>query len=90
MSMTLSLSRGLSCATLLDCRALLAVVMSTEAELNNFAVELDFSSLTESVDELRLGESVVAVDVEAKQKAVAADGLSPIVECRWGCNYCCW
>lgn len=88
----MTLSRGLSCATLLDCRALLAVVMSTEAELNNFAVELDFSSLTELVDELRLGEFVVgeaAVDGEAKQKAVA-DGLSPIVKCRWGCNYCCW
>lgn len=86
----MTLSRGLSFAAFLDCRALLAVVKSTEAELNNFAVELDFSSLTESVDELRLGEFVVAADGVAKQKAVVADDLSPIVKYRWGCNYYCW
>lgn len=63
-------------------------VMSTEVAANNFAVESDFSSVTESVDELRLGEAVGVADDGEKQKA-AVDGSNPIVSCRSRCNYCC-
>lgn len=86
--MMMTLSRGLSFAALLGFhhRSVLAV-MSTEV-VNNFAVELDFSSITELVDESRSGEVVVAADDGAKQKAVV-DGSSRLVKCRWGCNYCC-
>ena len=83
-TMSMTLTRGLWFAALLDFPLKLAV-KSTEVEVSSSVVELDFSSTAVSVDKSHFGEAV-AGDV-ARQMAAAGD--SAHANCHWGCSYCC-
>lgn len=83
-TMSMTLTRGLWFAALLDFPLKLAV-KSTEVVVSSFAVELDFSSTAVSVDKSHFGEAVAGDG--ARQMAAAGDSVH--VNCHWGCNCCC-
>lgn len=84
-----TLSRGLSSAALMGCRAGLAVT-STEAAVSSFAVGPGFFSEAELVGEHDLdGASLARGAGGARRRPAAADDSTRLASCRFGCNCCC-
>lgn len=73
----------------MDCRSVLAVT-STEAAVSSFVVGLGFFSEAELVAEHDLDEALLARGAGGvKQRPVAADDSTRLVNCHSRCNYYC-